>query len=575
MPSMRALLLLALVLPAAAQAPQTLKLSSQLVVVNVSVSDGHGNPLRGLRADQFHVSAFEGPRQDEVPQRVASLDEHTAPDPGQAWALPVLPEGIYSNIPGAPVADAFTVLLLDSQGTAPDIQQRLHQQLVKFVQQSPPGIRIAIFRFGPRLQLLQGFTSDRTQLEEALARPESLPAMPIPNPRPDLEEGNNFDTLTRYLAKFPGRKNILWFAATFPTQDPFDLNQNILFGDLNVVTGVDSLFGADPSKKDHNKIPTRDIVLYPIDPQAIQAPPMFQASQGLQAGNIADVRSSPDDDIGRSAGLAASNAAASRLPNAFAPRSDRDSALAQTAMEVLAHDTGGKAFYNGNNLAGEIDKAITLGSSYYTVAFVPTRPALDGSTHKLDIGVSIPGAHLSYRHTYIAQQTAIGDPHEDPARLALERGSPDATQILFRTRVVPMAPQPTLAPPAGELAGKLKGQLIRYAIDWAADAHGINMAQTGDGLHHAAVTVTTVAYDGQANPLNVTSQRIEDSLTPDQYTAALHGGLRYHQELDLPLGTDFVRLVLTDGKGRVGSTEVALKVTSEPVQPKEKTLAVQ
>ena len=545
---------------ALAQAPQTLKLTSQLVVVNVSVSDSHGNPIRGLRADQFHVIDFEGPRRDEVAQRVSSLDEHTAPDPGQVWPLPTLPAGVYSNIPNAPIADAFTVLLLDSQGTSPVTQQRLHLQLTRFVQQSPPGIRIAIFRFGPELQLLQGFTSDRTQLVEALARPDSFPAMQVPTARPDLEEGNQFDTLTRYLARFPGRKNILWFAASFPTQNPFDLNQNILFGDLNVVTGQNAISG------DQKHIPTRDIVLYPVDPEGIRAPfsqtvsPSFNSQLAALSGG---------GDISAGAGHAAMNAAgAPSRPSSDPTTQNPADALATTAMDVLASDTGGKAFYNGNNIVSEIDKAITLGSSYYTLAFVPTRPALDGSTRNLRISVDAPGAHLAYRHKYIAQQTAVGDPHENAERLALERGSPDATQILFRTSVVPVTPQPNLTDPthrAGELGSKLTGQLVRYSVDWAADAHGINMSQTTDGLRHAAVNVTVVAYDGHARPLNNVSQRVQDNLTPEEYEQALKVGLRYHQELDLPVGTDFVRLILADGKGRVGSTEIALKVSPEPV----------
>ncbi len=499
----------------------TLKVSAQLVIVNVSVSDKDGRPIRHLTPDKFHVSEENGIRRDLVPQTVVSADEHDAPDPADAWPLPVLPPGVYSNIPGAPVADALTVLLLDSQGTNVATQQRLREQVVKFARESPPGIRIAIFRTGPSLELIQGFTSDHDALVAALNRQESMPAIRIATPRPDLQEGAWFETLTQYLARFPGRKNILWFASTFPSQDPFTLNQNVLFGDVNVLSA--QMVAADG--KTH--LPVRDLVVYPIDPVAIQAPPMFNAGNERGGG----------------------------LGNPYAPRSDRSTALAQTAMDVLAGETGGKAFYNSNDLAGKMAKAVEAGS--------PTQLKTDGSTRHVSIDVKVPGAHAAYRHEYIAHVATAADALPDPRMVAMERGAPDYTQILFRTRVQALASQPDLADPAvraGELAGSLKGPLVRYGIDWAADLHGINAPLGADGVRHTNVIVMAIAYDDYANPLNSVANKVEDSLTPEQYAEAMKTGMQYHQMLDLPKGTVFVRLVIEDSAGRVGATEVALKV---------------
>jgi len=43
-------------------------------------------------------------------------------------------------------------------------------------------------------------------------------------------------------------------------------------------------------------------------------------------------------------------------------------------MEAIAEQTGGKAFYNTNDLAAAAEEVIDLGSNFYTVTYTPTQP---------------------------------------------------------------------------------------------------------------------------------------------------------------------------------------------------------
>ena len=49
-----------------------------------------------------------------------------------------------------------------------------------------------------------------------------------------------------------------------------------------------------------------------------------------------------------------------------------------TAMDVIAHDTGGEAFYNNNGLENAVARVLDHGARFYTVTYTPTNPASDG-----------------------------------------------------------------------------------------------------------------------------------------------------------------------------------------------------
>ena len=65
------------------------------------------------------------------------------------------------------------------------------------------------------------------------------------------------------------------------------------------------------------------------------------------------------------------------------PNSDQINFLQQTAqehetMQAMAEDTGGHAFINTNNLSEAVQKAIEIGSNYYTLTYSPMNRQWDG-----------------------------------------------------------------------------------------------------------------------------------------------------------------------------------------------------
>jgi VWFA-related protein len=134
-----------------------LRPGTQLLVVDVVVTDKNQKPIHGLKASDFTLT------EENAPQAVKHFEEHTALTPADATkfpTLPKLPPGVFTNYTPEPVNGAVNLLLLDALNTPVRDQAYVRQQLLAFLKATPPGTRIAIFGLTSQLTILQGFTSD-------------------------------------------------------------------------------------------------------------------------------------------------------------------------------------------------------------------------------------------------------------------------------------------------------------------------------------------------------------------------------------------------------------------------------
>src|SRR5580693_7522121 len=240
-----------------AQAPQsqppnsasTIKSEVRLVLVDVVITQGKGEPVVGLRREDFQVS------EDGRPQTISFFEEHTGGGISPV-ALPPEPPDVYTNYPTIKTTDSINVLLLDSLNTQATDQVYVRPHMVKFLQAAlaaPTGARLAIFTLGSKLRMVRGFTADSAELLASLTEPgteakfepqmaspgrkygEQLACDRIRSPagqaacRDFMAEeraeraGDRvgmtlqaFQALARYLSQFPGRKNVMWISGSFP-----------------------------------------------------------------------------------------------------------------------------------------------------------------------------------------------------------------------------------------------------------------------------------------------------------------------------------------------------------------------
>jgi len=241
------------------------------------------------------------------------------------------------------------------------------------------------------------------------------------------------------------------------------------------------------------------------------------------------------------------------------------------AMQQIAEETGGHAYYDNNGLKDAVAQAVDNGSNYYTIGYVPDAKTWDGSFRKIEVRVG--GAHyeLEYRRGYYAddprKETAHHAAATNPMLEALERGAPPLSEIAFIGRAV-AADDPSvlknakLAPgPAGEMAATLRPPVKRYLVDCAVNPKGMTwVAEAGDRAR-AEVEFSVVAWDEEGRRVNFTDRALALDLTPEQAAHGIGSGVPLHQEIDLPAGVVYLRIAVRDiSSGRIGSMEIPLKV---------------
>jgi VWFA-related protein len=585
------LLPLALCLAAPAQTPQTtqpvptLKAHTQLVIVDVVVTDSHQNPVHNLKATDFTLL------ENKDPQQIKAFEEHTALSDAKPQAIPPMPPGIFTNWTPTPPNSAVNILLLDTLNTPLQDQSFVHDQLKKYLNSSKPGARIAIFGLTTRLNLLQGFTSDPELLKAAINQ-KNLQASPLlddpvgggnglqplsdtvssfgsaPDIADILTNLKQFDAeqqsfqfqlrahytldalnqLARYLTGIPGRKNLIWFSGSFPI--------NILpDGDLQDPFAVAAGF-EDEFRETTNLLTLNQVAVYPVDARGLMVSPSFSAAKsGSQYG---------------------------RNPSTFGK--DDTKFFEQTAAEhatmlQMAQQTGGKAFINTNGLSQAVASAINAGSNYYTLAYSPTNTKWNGSFRKIQVNLQQQGYTLSYRRGYYADDPNGPTKHVgatattpatrpvDPMHAAMMRGGPDPTQIILKVRVLPATTVPEDKPAEGNVLNpnlKIQGPYRRYDIDYAADSRAA-ITQTPDGIYHLDVRFLTYVYDQDGNLINYADNSAHANLSPEIYAGILQRGLPYHQEISVPVkGQYYIRVGIHDLNGnRVGALELPVALVKD------------
>ncbi len=552
-----------------------IKVSSRLVVVDVVVRKSN-HPVPGLQQSEFTLD------EDGKPQTIRYFTPHFAAQTDLAKTPaappPALPPNTYTNLPAANVTDSATVLLLDALNTEPSDVLYVRREMISYLKKMPPGRPIAVFALGNRLRMLQDFTTDTSQLLAALEKAKATsPASLLPDDAFNQELGvltdvpgisaqdvtntSNFDAdadanqvnnrveitlkamqqIARYVSGIPGRKNLVWFSGSFPTQ---------IVSIVGLVAGSEVLpmrTVAEQVKETADMLAVSRVAVYPVDARGVLLMPM-----GATASMIAPFgRTAPNESPTQAATQEAS----------------LERAAEHATMDVLAQQTGGRAVHDSNGLQEAIADAIDDGANFYTLAYVPTNTNYNGAMRNIRVRLAHEKADLFYRRSYYADAEVLsqGGAAKDGRVIfldAMQRGIPAASQIVFDVRVA--APNQNL--PSGPLAGSvsaMKNRAARYAIDYAAVLGTIGLTQNASGAWQGHVAALAIAYDQDGNRLNWAVNDLPLNLDQASRDRAAHSGLQIHQVLDLPAGDIFLRVGLYDPtSGHFGTFEVPLHVAA-------------
>jgi VWFA-related protein len=582
----------------------TLRAGTQLVVVDVVVTDKNQKPVHGLKASDFTLT------EENVPQLVKHFEEHTALTAADATKFPTMPKfppGIFTNYTPEPVNGAVNLLLLDALNTPLKDQSYVRQQLLAYLNAAPPGTRIAIFGLTTQLTILQGFTSDPAILRAAASSKtgknspllqDSVGGNGIQNSMADDLEDMGADATTvanlrqfdaqqqsfqlqlrvkytldamsqlaRYLSTIPGRKNLIWFSGSFPISILPDTTST-LPDPFAVVADYEKEF-----RDTVNLLARSQVAVYPIDARGLTNSPVFDAATSR---NYTRNPARMTQDL-----------------NKFST----DTAAEHDTMRQMAEATGGHAFYNTNGLTQAVATAINDGSNFYTLTYTPANPGRDGKFRKIKVQLAHEGVNLAYRHGYYADDPDQGPPSingqprqsnvADSAvtagaptpfqamRVAMMRGSPTPAEIVMKVAVFPVGSSTQTEDnpaPGNILTEKIHGPFRRYSVTYAIDPADITFHRAPDGKIHADFELVIFVFNPAGSLVNRLNTDLHIASSLDEIKKNVAHGIQYNQQISAPAkGEYFFRIVVHDlTRDRLGAVEVAtseVKNLQPPIAP--------
>jgi len=359
----------------AAPPTTTIKVTTRLVTVDVVAHDKKNQPVHGLTKDDFELL------DDGKPQTVSvfSVEGQAATVPERA-PLASLPPGTFTNRPTRPsaVAGSITVILLDGLNTSVNDLAMARGQIEKLIPQLQSRDRVGLYSLESRVRIVQEITNDPSLLLQALkgvhaklassqlaghaelprAHDDTLPRLSDGTALRIQQSGDltfgALEAIAQHLADVPGRKTLIWIShglpLTFRTPNPQAINT---VGRNIPPPPTDETNFTPQIQKTSRVLSNYGVALYPIDAR----------------------------------GLSALSGGAWR---------------AQGAGLLLADLTGGRPFYNDNDISAAIRSAIDDSKLTYVLGFYPAADRWDSKFHLIKVRVNQPGVKLLYRSGYLA-----------------------------------------------------------------------------------------------------------------------------------------------------------------------------
>jgi VWFA-related protein len=541
--------------PNDSKAPFVFKTSSQLVLVDVVASNGKGDPVTDLTAQDFTIT------EDGRPQTLNSFSFHPAESAGSdaQVALPPPPPGVVTNIPRYKNAGSWNVIVLDSLNSPLLDQSNTREQLLQVITKIPDQ-PVAIYVLGAELLLVQDFSSDPRVLKQVIAGLKNEPSALLDNPKgghegerytPELYkllpasakaailrwegEGTAAHTrdrlrttlaalnfIARNLKPLPGRKNLIWVSEGFP----FSIEPGATVNARESVSGRDYKVEVAATA---NALFDSQVAIYPID------------SRGVLTSSVFDAASRGYDAIGRRQTTIGLTSTISEENNNLD--------VTHTSMQEIAERTGGRAFYNRNEIGNALLESLNDGATYYTLAYSPVNKDWNGRFRHIKIRTERNGVKLRYRLGYFAMPANTGSPSEQAIAFnrAMDINSPASTGVLFQAKVLPPSPENQL--------------VVNYAISPAS----LSFQKGPDDLQHLSVNCAVEAYSTKGESVRKEGTTYAAALKADIYDRVVREGFPCQQKLTLPPGDYILRLGVRDNvTGQIGTTDARITVPALP-----------
>ncbi len=501
---------------------------TELVLVPVVVTDKSRAHVSGLRKEDFRM--FEDGK-----EQVISVFEAVRPEEARV-RRPLKSANEFSNVlAGAQSPKRLTIIALDTVNTPFLDQTRAREQLIQYlVQTVEPGSLVSlitIHRGG--IRVIHDFTSDTESLIAALRKVAGqlhlMEGLETPAPGPgdarnlqaivraavvdensvadvqpllDFARGVDgqiagyeqasaaaitleaFQHIAQAYAGVPGRKSLIWATGSFPFRIDSDT--------AGMGGGSSALY-----ERTMQMLTNANIAVYPID------------ARGLV--------------------VSVGPAHASTL----------------STLETFAAMTGGRAFYNRNDLGASFREATQDSSEYYMLGYYLDTKNTKPGWRKLSVKVQRDGVKVRSRNGFFVTRTTV---------------EPETTRLMDVYVALRSPLDYTSLPLTLRWTGtEVKGgkRRVRFEIELPANTTTIDASDK----NHMSLEFTAEARDPKGDRKPLFSQTIQARLRPEALEQVRSSGITYNNFMEVEPGEYTVRFVVRDNlSGRMGSVAAPLKV---------------
>jgi len=546
-----------------------LRSTSDLVRIDVEVTDKSGKPLKGLKQDQFSVT--DNGKAEKI--SIFTYEDIEAMETAGAANSNAAPIVVPIDSP-TPVNDEalsnqvqnrrLLVLFFDLTSMANDDLQRAHDAAKKFVDtQMTPADLVAIVTYSTNLSVWVDFTTDRAKLQKAI---KGL----IPG-----ESAGLADNL--YAAAQEGEYDVQGYTGAAYTPDETEFNVFNTDQKLAAVEGLANVLSTIPGRKaiveftggitqtgEENRTELRaatdaanraDVSIYSIDARGLFTTP-------------------PGGDATTDSATGTSMFSGASVFHQTDQRQDSRDTLA-----TLSTDTGGKTFFDLGDLADAFPKIQQDNTGYYLLGYyLGSNVKHDGSWRTVHVKVNVPGAHVRFRNGYYAPRDFQHLEQEDrDQQLADAIHSEDPIvelPIAVQTSMFRLSDTQVYVP--------IDAKLSATALDWA-EKHGkreaefdfaaevrpeqaaqarpaasAQSAQQASGQSAAEGAAQTIAMGPPVAQLRDT---ITVHLDPERYQQLSTANLQYQGGVIVSPGRYHLKFVARENEsGKIGTFEQSITV---------------
>ncbi len=382
---------------------EVVKISTTLIQVDVTVTDKNGKIVNDLKSEDFEI--FENGKKQEITNfSFVSTSSEVEPPPEKSKEKekkPAVPLPPPVSLKPEQVRRTIA-LVVDDLGLSFESVYQVRRALRKFVdEQMQAEDLVAIIRTGGGMGAQQQFTSDKRQLYSAIENIKwnslgragitafaSLEATPLEQVQAAGGEVSEEQLAEeqRQIKEFSEFREDVFSVGTLGAINFIVKGMNDLPGRKSIMLFSDGFAICSPDNPDRcARIIESVRQLTDLSNRAAVSIYTFDA-RGLQVTGITAADST-------------SGVTAERIQNTNSTRS-AELFNKQEGLAYLAAETGGRTFFNSNDINKGLDKALEDQKGYYLIGYQPDTDTFDAKTrrfNKLQVKVSRKDTNVRYR----------------------------------------------------------------------------------------------------------------------------------------------------------------------------------